>query len=152
MRTTPTNHDRAQINRSHPCIDQFCVLVIYLSGKNGDISALHQFNRKDDVQYGFYTREHTPYDSPAMWNALPLNLLKCSKNMATKAAISLAASGVVFFGRHLSTFLQHSIENHSLLILHNLHMRIQRRLVGQRKRYSPVHSMSMGCTSYYPGL
>jgi len=30
-----------------------------------------------------------------MWKALPLNLLKFSKNMATKAAMSLAASSVV---------------------------------------------------------
>jgi len=39
--------------------------------------------------------ELTPYDSPAMWNALPLNLLKFSKNIETKAAMSLAASSVV---------------------------------------------------------
>lgn len=49
----PTNHNRAQINRSHPCINQFCVLVIYLSGKHGDISALHQSSREGDVQYEF---------------------------------------------------------------------------------------------------
>jgi len=37
----------------------------------------------------------TAYDSPAIWKALPLNLLKFSKNIETKAAISTAASSVV---------------------------------------------------------
>lgn len=40
----------------------------------------------------------TPYDSPAMWNARPLNLVKCSKKIATNAATSLAASPVVLYG------------------------------------------------------
>ena len=37
----------------------------------------------------------TPYDSPAIWKGRPSNLLKCAKKMATKAAISWAASSVV---------------------------------------------------------
>jgi hypothetical protein len=37
----------------------------------------------------------TPYDSPAMWKARPLNFVKFSKNIDTKAAMSFAASSVV---------------------------------------------------------
>lgn len=42
-----------------------------------------------------HTTQLTPYDSPAMWKGFPVNLLKCSKNMATNAAMSTAASSVV---------------------------------------------------------
>lgn len=40
----------------------------------------------------------TPYDSPAIWNGRPLNFGKCSKKIATKEAMSTAASAVVLWG------------------------------------------------------
>ena len=76
----------------------------------------------------------TPYDSPAMWNARPLNLVKCSKKIATNAATSLAASPVVLYGidgkKRTATF--HVKENKDILhIHHTLRTRTQRQLVDQ---------------------
>ena len=47
----------------------------------------------------------TPKDSPAIWKARPLNFVKCSKNIAMKAEISLPASAMVLYSPRISKLL-----------------------------------------------
>src|SRR6266568_3904051 len=74
-----------------------------------------------------------------MWNPLPLNLLKFSKKMATKAAISLAASSVVLCILvrmvHLRTGNAHTPQ-----FRHIPHMKTRRQSAGQRRKCSRSNS------------
>ena len=97
-----TDHNRSKVDWSKSCLHKFGILVIDFSSENRDITSLCEEEEKNESEYMqdepgtiFLKKKLTPYDSPAMWNALPLNLLKFSKNIETKAAISLAASSVV---------------------------------------------------------
>lgn len=74
---------------------------------------------------------HTPYDSPAIWKARPLNEGKFSKKIATNAAISLAASSDVLCGPSLEmqkkTVYEDVRGRHVQLTGHVLRKRSQRR-------------------------
>lgn len=94
-----TNHDRSKVDWGQSCIHKLGILVINFRSEKRDITTLcggitrqtNQIGEGESMLWG----KLTPYDSPAMWNARPLNLVKFSKNIETKAAMSLAASSVV---------------------------------------------------------
>lgn len=89
-----TYDGRCQIDGSKTGSYQLCILVVNLCSKKWDIATLFRLS-SEYIECMITSTEPTPYDSPAMWRARPLNEEKFSKKIATNAAISLAASSVV---------------------------------------------------------
>ena len=89
-----TNDGRCQIDGSKTGCYQLCILVMNLCSKKWDVATLFGLS-SEYIECMITSTELTPYDSPAMWRARPLNEEKFSKKIATNAAISLAASSVV---------------------------------------------------------
>ncbi len=98
MTRDPTNHDGREIDWRQSCFSELCILIIYSCCEDRDVTTL--VKDLSTCMPMMDLTEHqslTAYDSPDIWNGRPLNLEKCSKNIATNAAISCPASIVVLY-------------------------------------------------------
>ena len=91
-----TDDDRRKVDRCQAIPNEHGILVIHCRSKEWDIPSLYNAPSVS-AKFEYTTRniEHTPYDSPAIWKARPLNEGKCSKKIATNAAMSWAACSEV---------------------------------------------------------
>jgi hypothetical protein len=85
-----TNDDRRKVDRCQAFLNEHGIVVIDCRSEERDVPSLFNVFPLLSANPDKTSRniQHTPYDSPAIWKARPLNDGKCSKKIATNAAMS----------------------------------------------------------------